>query len=129
MEVTITPIRTEEDYHAALITLEALMDAAFGSAEEAHLEVLGTLVWAYEQQHHPVGKPDPIAALEYYLESRGLDYKALEPYIGLPSRVWEVMNRRRPLSKEMIRKLETGTGIPASVLIQSYALDQTSVVA
>jgi HTH-type transcriptional regulator / antitoxin HigA len=102
--------------------LEQLMDAEPGSAEEDRLEVLGTLVWAYEQQHDPVGKPEPIAALEYYLESRWLDQKALEPYIGLPSRVWEVMNKRRPLSKEMIRKLEAGTGIPASILIQPYAV-------
>ncbi len=118
----IKPIRTAQDYQSALAMLETLMDAEPGSANEERLEVLGTLVWAYEQQHDPVGKPEPIAALEYYLESRGLDQKALERYIGLPSRVWEVMNKRRPLSKEMIRKLEAGTGIPASILIQPYEL-------
>ncbi|MEZ4674194.1 MAG: hypothetical protein R2932_08135 [Caldilineaceae bacterium] len=127
--MTIKPIRTEQDYHNALSKLEHLMDAEPGSPEEEQLEVLGTLVWAYEQQHDPLGKPEPIAALEYYLESRGLDYKALEPYIGLPSRVWEIMNKRRPLSKEMIRKLESGTGIPASVLIQPYELNQEPVAA
>lgn len=129
MAMTIKPIRTAQDYCTALAELEQLIDAEPGSREEEHLEVLGTLVWAYEQQHDPVGKPDPIAALEYYLESRGLDYKALEPYIGLPSRVWEIMNKRRPLSKEMIRRLEAGTGIPASLLIQSYELNLESVAA
>lgn len=129
MEMAITPIRTEQDYRSTLAELEQLMDAEPGSPEEDKLEVLGTLVWAYEQKHLPVGKPDPIAALEYYLESRGLDHKALEPYIGLPSRVWEIMNKRRPLSKEMIRKLEAGTGIPASVLIQPYELNLEPVAA
>ena len=119
----VTPVRTEQEYLTALAELEQLMDAEPGSPEEDRLEVLGTLVWAYEQKHHPIDKPDPIAALEYYLESRGLDQKALEPYIGRPNRVWEIMNKRRPLSKEMIRKLEAGTGIPASVLIQPYELD------
>jgi len=123
MNITIGPIRTEEDYRNALDKLEQLLDAELGSPEEDQLEILGTLVWAYEQKHDPIGKLDPIAALEYYLESRGLEQKALEPYIGLPSRVWEVMNKRRPLSKEMIRKLEAGTGISASILIQPYELE------
>lgn len=125
----IKPIRTEEDYRAALAEIEPLMDAAPGSPEEDRLEVLSTLVWAYEQEHYPVDKPNPIAAIEYYIESRGLTRKDLEPYLGSPSRVSEVMNKRRALSKEMIRRLEEGTGIPASVLLQPYELYQETVTA
>lgn len=127
--MTIKPIRSEDDYDAALAELETLMDAEPGTAEEERLEVLSTLVWAYEQEHYPIDKPDPIAAIEYYIESRGLTRKDLEPYLGLPSRVSEVMNKRRPLSKDMIRRLEAGTGIPATILIQPYALDLESVTA
>jgi HTH-type transcriptional regulator / antitoxin HigA len=80
------------------------------------------LVQLYEAQHYPIPKPNPIAALEYYLESRGLWRKALKPYIGPAHRVVEIMNRRRRLTLTMIRRLEQGTGIPASVLIQPYEL-------
>jgi len=97
------------------------MDAAPGSPEEERLDVLATLVAAYEEQHHPIPHPSPIAALEYYLESRGLTRKALDPFIGPSNRVSEILNRRR-LTLEMIRRLEAGTGISAAVLIQPYAL-------
>lgn len=125
----IKPIRTEDDYDEALAELETLMDAEPGTSEEERLEVLSTLIWAYEQEHYPVDKPDPIAALEYYIESRGLTRKDMELYLGSPSRVSEVMNRRRPLSKDMIRRLEAGTGIPASILIQPYELNTEPVAA
>jgi HTH-type transcriptional regulator / antitoxin HigA len=118
----IKPIRTEHDYRAALQAIEALMNAAPGSAEEDRLDVLATLVKVYEDVRYPIPKPSPIAALEYYLESRGLTRKALEPLIGSAQRVSEIMNRRRRLTLEMIRRLEAGTGIPASVLIQPYPL-------
>lgn len=123
----IKPIRTEADYQAALKEIDALLDAEPGSPETDRLEVLSSLVWLYEEDHHPIPAPDPIEALEYYLESRGLTRKALEPYIGRTNGVSEIMNRRRRLTLEMIRKLEAGTGIPATVLIQSYDLvDQES---
>lgn len=118
----IRPIRNEQDYQAALQEIERLMDAAPGSLDEDKLDVLATLVNVYEAEHYPMDRPSPIAALEYYLESRGLTYKALEPYIGPPNRVSEIMNRRRRLTLAMVRRLEAGTGIPASILIQPYAL-------
>jgi HTH-type transcriptional regulator/antitoxin HigA len=105
------------------------MDAEPGTPEEEELEIVSTLVWAYEQEYYPVDKPTPIAAIEYYMESRGLTRKDLEPYLGSPSRVSEIMNKRRPLSKEMIRRLEAGTGIPASILIQPYELALDPVAA
>ena len=118
----IRPIRSERDYRAVLHEIENLMNAAPGSPEEDRLDVLATLVKVYEDEHYPVTKPSPIGALDYYLESRGLTRKALEPYIGPPHRVSEIMNRRRRLTLGMIRRLEAGTGIPASVLIQPYDL-------
>jgi HTH-type transcriptional regulator/antitoxin HigA len=124
----IQPIRTDADYKATLKAIELLMDAAPGSAEENRLDVLATLVEAYEAKHYPIPKPHPIAAIEYYLESRGLTRKALEPYIGSRGRVAEIMNRRRPLTLEMIRKIEAGTGIPASVLIQPYPLTHVTTI-
>lgn len=124
--MNIQPIRTEIDYRSALKAIETLMDATPGSAEENKLDVLATLIEVYEAKHHSIPKPHPIAALEYYLESRGLTRKALEPYIGSRGRVAEIMNRRRPLTIAMIRRLEAGTGIPATVLIRPYVLNQAS---
>ncbi len=126
----IKPIRTEADYQAALKEIDALLEAEPGSPETDRLEILSSLVWLYEEDHYPIPAPDPIEALEYYLESRGLTRKVLEPYIGRTNRVSEIMNRRRRLTLEMIRKLEAGTGIPATVLIQPYDLvDQESTAA
>jgi HTH-type transcriptional regulator/antitoxin HigA len=119
----IRPIRTEADYQAALKEIESLMDAKPGTPEEDKLDILAALVEVYEEKHHPIPPPNPIAALKHYLESRGLTAKALEPCIGSRSRVWEIMNRKRRLSLEMIRRLEKDTGIPASILIQPYELD------
>jgi len=118
----IKPIRTEADYRSALQEIETLMDAKPHTPDEDRLDVLATLVKVYEDEHYPLPKPNPIAALEYYLESRGLTRKALEPYIGPAHRVAEIMNRRRRLTLAMIRRLEQGTGIPATVLIQPYEL-------
>ena len=118
----IKPIRTENDYRAALQEIEMLMDAQPGSPAEDRLDVLATLVKVYEDEHFAIPQPSPVAALEYYLESRGLTRKALEPFIGSAQRVSEIMNQRRRLTLAIIRRLETGTGIPASVLIQPYRL-------
>lgn len=124
----IKPIHTEADYQAALREIDTLLDAEPDPLETDRLEVLPALVWLYEEAHHPIPAPDPIEALEYYLESRGLTRKALEPYIGRTNRVSEIMNRRRRLTLEMIRKLQAGTGIPATVLIQPYDLVEQAFV-
>jgi HTH-type transcriptional regulator/antitoxin HigA len=84
--------------------------------------VFATLVEAYEEQHYSIPAPDPIEAIQYHMESRGLCRRDLEPYLGSRARVAEVLNRKRPLSLEMIRRLHTGLGIGAEILIQAYPL-------
>jgi HTH-type transcriptional regulator / antitoxin HigA len=118
----IRPIRTEADYEAALAEIERLFDAAPHTPEGDRLEVLATLVEAYEEQHYILPAPDPIEALTYHMESRGLCRRDLEPYLGSRARVAEVLNRKRPLSLEMIRRLHTGLGIAADILVQPYPL-------
>jgi HTH-type transcriptional regulator/antitoxin HigA len=120
----VRPIKTEEDHRAALAEIERLWDAAPGTAEEDRLEVLTTLVEAYEARHHPILPPDPIEAMRYYMESRGITRRDLEPYIGSRGRVTEILNRKRPLTLGMIQRLHTRLGLPASVLIQPYPLEQ-----
>lgn len=119
----LKPIRSNEDYEAALQEIDRLWDAADDTPEGDALEILVTLVEAYEQGRYELPPPDPIQALEYFMESRGWTRKALEPYIGSRGRVSEIMNRKRPLTIAMIRKLEQATGIPASILIQPYAIE------
>jgi len=121
----IRPIKTEADYQAALEEIERLFGAAPDTLEGDRLEVLTTLVEAYEDKHCAIPLPDPIEAIKYYMESRGLTRRDLESYIGNRGRVSEVLNRRRPLTIEMIRQLHAGLGIPAEVLIQSYEYKQT----
>jgi HTH-type transcriptional regulator/antitoxin HigA len=118
----IRPIKTEADYRIALAEIERLMNAAPGTPAGDRLGVLTTLVEHYEAAHEPIEPPDPIEALVYHMESRGLTRRDLEPYIGSRARVAEVMNRKRPLSIEMIRKLHAGLGISAEVLIQPYVV-------
>jgi len=118
----IRPIKTEADYHAALAEIERLFDAAPNTPAGDRLDVLTTLVEAYEDQHYRIPAPDPVEAIKYYMESRGFSRGDLEPYIGSRARVSEVLNRKRPLSLDMIRRLHTGLGIPADVLIQPYAV-------
>jgi len=113
-------IKTEADYQAALEEIERLFDAEPDTPESDRLEILTTLVEAYEEKHYPIPLPDPIEAIEYYMESRGLSRRDLEPYIGNRGRVSEILNRKRPLSIEMIRRLYAGLGISAEVLIQPY---------
>lgn len=122
----IQPIKTEHDYATALEIVEALFDAAPNTPDGDRLEVLTTLIEAYEAQQYPIDLPDPIAAIEYHLESRGLTRRDLEPYLGGRGRVSEVLNRKRPLSLDMIRKLHEGFGIPAEVLIQPYRVHKTA---
>ena len=115
----IKPIRTETDYDAALKEIEHLMQAQPGTAEADRLEVLSTLVAAYEDEHYSIPAPDPVEAILYYMESRGLTRADLEPYLGSRARVSEVLNRKRSLSLKMIQKLNAGLGIPAEALLQS----------
>src|SRR5882724_10543010 len=118
----IHPIRTEADYEAALAEIERLFDAAPNTPEGDRLEVFATLVETYEEQHYSIPAPDPIEAITYHMESRGLCRRDLEPYLGSRARVADVLNRKRSLSLDMIRRLHTGLGIAAEILIQPYTL-------
>lgn len=118
--IKIKPIRTEADYQSALEEIERIFDAAPDTSEGDRLEVLTALVEAYEDKHYSIPLPDPIEAIKYHMESRGLSRRDLEPYIGSRARVSEILNRKRRLSLNMIRKLEAGLGISAEILIQPY---------
>ena len=117
----ITPIRTEADYRAALTRIETLMDAREGTPEGDLLDVLVTLVEAYERKHYPVDLPDPVAAIKFCMEQNGLAPKDMEPALGRLNRVYEVLNAKRPLTLNMIRKLHALFGIPAESLIKAPA--------
>ncbi len=122
----IRPIRTVHDYEQTLEQIEALFDAQPNTPEGDLLDVLTMLVDAYESHQCPILPPDPIEAILYHLESRGMSRRDIEPYIGNRARVSEILNKRRPLTLDMIRKLHDGLGIPAGVLIQPYALAQAA---
>lgn len=122
---SLQPIRSKDDHKAALKEIERLFDATQGTPEFDQLEILVTLVEAYENKHEPILPPEPIAAILYYMESRGLTRHDLEPAIGSRARVAEILNRKRPLTLEMIRKLHQQLGIPARTLIQPYSLAQS----
>jgi HTH-type transcriptional regulator / antitoxin HigA len=124
-EVTMNnlqPIRTKEDHKVALQEIERLFDAPQGTPEFDRLEILVTLVEAYENIHEPILPPDPIEAILYYLESRGLTTQHLEIAIGSQDKVTEILDRQTPLTLEIIRQLHQQLGIPARTLIQPYAL-------
>ena len=114
----IKPIKSEADHAAALREIERLWGADEGTAGGDRLEVLTTLVEAYEQAHFPIAAPDPIEAIKFRLEQRGADRKALIGLIGNRTRVYEVLRRDRPLSLSMIRRLNQTLNIPAEVLIR-----------
>ncbi len=109
----IAPIRTKRDYRRALKEIEALMDATRGTPEGDRLDVLVTLVEGWEAKHYPIDLPDPVAAIKYHMEQQGLVPKDLVPYIGSRNRVYEVLNRKRPLTRKMVWRLHSGLGIPA----------------
>lgn len=119
----IQPIRTESDYKAALRQISTLMEAdpEPGTPEGDRLDILATLVQAYEARHFPIGMPDPIEAIKFRMEQGGLTVKDLEPIIGRSNRVYEVLNRKRPLTLAMIRRLHRSLGISAEVLIAETA--------
>ena len=122
--IEIKPIKTETDYEHALAEIEQLFEARPGTPEADCLEILTTLVEAFENQHYAIPLPDPVEAILYYLESRGFTRRDLELYLGSRARVSEILNRKRPLSLEMIRRLHNGLGIPAEVLVQPYEMLQ-----
>ena len=115
----IKPIHNEKQHRAALKEIERLWSALPGSPEHDRLEILATLVEAYEDKHHPVYPPDPVAAIRFRMEQLGLDRKALEPSIGSRARVSEVLSGKRSLTLAMIRRLHRRLGIPADVLLTS----------
>jgi HTH-type transcriptional regulator / antitoxin HigA len=115
----IRPIRTDADYKAALKDISALMDfdPDLGTPRGDRLDILVTLVQAYEAKHLPITAPDPVEAIKFRMDQSGLSVKDLEPIIGKSNRVYEVLNRKRPLTLAMIRRLHHSLGIPADVLI------------
>jgi HTH-type transcriptional regulator / antitoxin HigA len=116
--MNIKPIKTKADYRAALKTIESLMTARPNSPEGERLDVLVTLVEAYERKHFPMDLPDPIEAIKFTMEQRGLGVKDLVPIIGAANRVYEVLNQKRPLTLRMIWRLHKQLGIPAESLIR-----------
>jgi HTH-type transcriptional regulator/antitoxin HigA len=115
--MTIHPVKTEKDYKKALLRIAGLMDATPNTKAGDELDVLATLVEAYEREHFAIKSPDPVEAILFRMEQMGLDRKALEPFLGGRSRVSEVLNRKRSLSMSQIRKLHDGLDIPLVNLI------------
>ena len=123
--MNIKPIKTETDYNVALQAVDNLMDAKKDTHEGDSLDVLVTLIEAYEEKHHPVFPPDPVEAIIHQMESQGLSRKDLIPFFGARARVSEILNKKRSLSINMIRKLQKGLGISAEILIKPYDLRTT----
>jgi HTH-type transcriptional regulator / antitoxin HigA len=118
MTTDLKPIRTKADYKAALVEVERLWGARSGTPKGDRLDVLATLIDAYETQHYPIDPADPIDAIQFRMEQQGLTRKDLEPLIGTRARVAEIMTRKRNLSLDMIRRLHEQLGISAEVLIR-----------
>ncbi|MCL1143476.1 helix-turn-helix domain-containing protein [Shewanella gaetbuli] len=114
----IRPIKTDADYRAALNDIENLMMAEPDTVEGEKLDILVTLVEAYEAKHFPMDLPDPVEAIKFEMERKGLTIKDLEPMIGKSNRVYEILNHKRSLTLKMIWKLHEGLGIPAESLIK-----------
>ena len=121
----IRTIRTKKQYQAALSEIEQLWDAPAKSAQAERLAVLALLVEHYEKTQFPIGDPDPIELIEHVMDSRGLSRKDLESMIGPRGRVADIMNKTRPLSLEMIRRLVAQLDLPADVLVKPYELRDT----
>jgi HTH-type transcriptional regulator / antitoxin HigA len=118
MATEVRPIRTKRDYEATLKEVESLWGAKAGTREGDRLDVLATLIDAYEAEHYPMDPPDPIEAIKFRMEQQGLTRRDLEEIIGTRTRIAEVLNRKRGLSIAMIRRLHERLGISADVLIQ-----------
>jgi HTH-type transcriptional regulator / antitoxin HigA len=126
MASELRPIRTETDYEAALAEVGRLWGAKSGTPTGDRLDVLVTLIEAYEDKHYPMDPPDPIEAIRFRMEQQGLTRKDLEPMIGTRNRIAEVLNRKRGLSIEMIRSLHDKLGISAEVLIRPTRRDKAA---
>lgn len=114
----IAPIKNKRDHRRALKEIEGLMTAKHNTPEGDRLDVLVTLVEAWEAKHTPLDLPDPIEAIKYHMEQKGLSPRDLTPFIGSRNRVYEVLNRKRPLTLKMIWRLHKGLDIPAESLIK-----------
>ncbi len=114
----IKPVKTKTDYRAALKEIESLMSAKLNTPQGQRLDVLATLVEAYEAKHYPLDLPDPVEAIKFRMEQKGLTPKDLTPMVGRLNRVYEILNRTRPLTLKMIWQLHKGLGIPAESLIK-----------
>jgi len=119
-EMKIKPIRNEQDYQKALERLEVIFDAKRGTEEGDELEILSILIDNYENEHFPIGMPDPIEAIKFRMEQMGMKQKDLAEVFGFKSRVSEILNKKRKLTLEMVRNLNTKLHIPTEVLIQDY---------
>lgn len=117
----IKPVKTKAAYRAALREIESLMGSRRNTAAGERLDVLVTLVEAYEREHFPMELPDPVAAIKFVMEQRSLTVRDLEPMLGRANRVYEVLNRKRPLTLKMIWRLHKDLGIPAESLIRPSA--------
>jgi len=120
MNIEIRPLRSEDDYRAAMLEISTFFEnePEPGTPEGDHFDILLTLAEAYEAKHFPVDLPDPVEAIKFRMEQGGLTPKDLQPMIGRMNRVYEILNRKRPLTLAMIRKLHTELGIPAESLIK-----------
>jgi len=114
----IRPVKTENDYRVALAEIELLMMAEIDSPEGEKLDILVTLVEAYERKHYSLDLPDPVEAIRFEMERKGLTVKDLEPMIGKSNRVYEILNHKRALTLNMIWRLHEQLGIPAESLIK-----------
>jgi HTH-type transcriptional regulator/antitoxin HigA len=115
--MVIKPIKSERNYRRAMKEIDKLMDAKPDTPQSDRLDVLVTLVAAWEEKNYPIEAPDAVAAIKFAMEQRGLTRRDLEPYIGSRARVAEILNRKRSLTLPMIRRLHIGQGIPAETLI------------
>ncbi len=120
--MNIKPIKTKKAHAQALRRIEALMTAKPGTPKGDELDILVTLVEAFEAKHYAIKAPDPIVAIQHRMEALGMERKDLEPLLGSKSRVSEVLNRKRKLTMEMVRNLHTAMQLPAEALIQDYAV-------
>ena len=116
----IFPIRNEKDYQKALDRLEDIFDVKKGTEEGDELEILSILIDRYENENFPIGMPDPIEAIKFRMEQMGMNQKDLAEVVGFKSRVSEILNKKRKLTLDMIRKLNTNLHIPTEVLVQDY---------
>lgn len=119
--MTIKPIRNGDDLRAAFHQLETIFQAEEGTPEADEREILVTLIEAYENRHYPIGPADPVEAIKFRMEQRGLTPRDLEVYIGPSGRVSEVLNRKRSLSLRMVKRLHDGLHIPYESLLSRVA--------